>query len=52
MRFLGRIRFMADTLRVILDIGKKWRVVAGCMDWPCLDRWGTSEEDALEKLSF
>jgi hypothetical protein len=36
---------------VILEIGKKRRVVAGAMDWPGLDRWGTSEEDALEKLS-
>jgi len=38
-------------MRVILEIGKKRRVVAGAMDWPGLDRWGTSEEDALEKLS-
>jgi hypothetical protein len=38
------------TLRVILEIGKKRRVVAGAMDWPGLDRWGTSEDDALEKL--
>jgi hypothetical protein len=42
---------MTDTLRVILEIGKKRRVVAGAMDWPGLDRWGTSEEDALEKLA-
>src|SRR5258705_11867315 len=42
---------MPDKLRVILEIGKKRRVVAGAMDWPGLDRWGTSEEDALEKLS-
>ena len=41
---------MTDTLRVILELGKKRRVVAGAMDWPGLDRWGTSEEDALEKL--
>jgi hypothetical protein len=38
------------TLRVILEIGKKRRVVAAAMDWPGLDRWGTSEENALEKL--
>ena len=31
---------MTDTLRVILEIGKKRRVVAGAMDWPGLDRWG------------
>ena len=42
---------MADALRVILEIGKKRRVVAGAMDWPGLDRWGTSEDDALDRLS-
>jgi hypothetical protein len=25
--------------------------VAGATDWPGLDRWGTSEDDALEKLA-
>ncbi|MGH8929037.1 MAG: hypothetical protein ACRDWH_11840 [Acidimicrobiia bacterium] len=38
-------------MRVILEIGKKRRVVAGAMDWPGLDRWGASEEAALVKLS-
>ncbi len=42
---------MTDALRVILEIGRKRRVVAGAMDWPGLDRWGTSEDDALDKLS-
>jgi hypothetical protein len=42
---------MTDTLRVVLEIGKKRRVVAGAMDWPGLDRWGTSEDDALARLS-
>ena len=37
-------------LRVILEIGKKRKVVAGAMDWPGLDRWGTSEDSAIEKL--
>ena len=41
---------MTDNLRVILEIGKKRRVVAGAMDWPGLDRWGTSEDNAIEKL--
>jgi hypothetical protein len=41
---------MTDTLRVILEIGKKRRVVAGATDWPGLDRWGTSEDDAISKL--
>ena len=34
---------MTDTLRLILEIGKKGKVVAGAMDWPGLDRWGTSD---------
>ncbi len=42
---------MADTLRVILEIGKKRRVVAGALDWPGLDRWGTSEDAALDRLT-
>jgi hypothetical protein len=41
---------LTDPLRLILEIGKKRRVVAGAMDWPGLDRWGTSEDSALEKL--
>ena len=31
---------MTDGLRVILEIGKKRRVVAGAMEWPGLDRVG------------
>ena len=42
---------MTQTLRLILEIGKKRKVVAGAMDWPGLDRWGTSEDDAIRKLS-
>jgi hypothetical protein len=42
---------VTDKLRVILEIGKKRRVVAAAMDWPGLDRWGTSEDDAIAKLS-
>jgi hypothetical protein len=37
-------------LRVVLEVGKKRRVVAGALDWPGLDRWGTSEDDAIERL--
>jgi hypothetical protein len=37
--------------RVILEIGKKRKVVAAAIDWPGLDRSGTSEVDALAKLS-
>ncbi len=42
---------MIDTLRVILEIGKKRKIVAGAMDWPGLDRWGASEDEALDRLS-
>jgi hypothetical protein len=42
---------VTSTLRVILEVGPKRRVVAGAMDWPGLDRWGTSEHDVLRKLS-
>ena len=38
------------TMRVILEVGKKRRVVAAAVDWPGLDRWGTSEDDAIRKL--
>jgi hypothetical protein len=41
---------MTDALRVILEVGKKRRVVAGAMDWPGLERWGPSEDQAIEKL--
>ena len=41
---------MTKALRVILELGKKRRVVAGATDWPGLDRWGTSEDDAIDKL--
>jgi hypothetical protein len=42
---------MAGKLRVILEIGKKERrVVAGAMDWPGLDRWGKTDDGAIEKL--
>ncbi len=42
---------MTDILRLILEIGKKRKVVAGATDWPGLDRWGTSEDDSIEKLT-
>jgi hypothetical protein len=43
---------MTATLRVIVEVGPKRRVVAGAMDWPGVDRWGTSEDDAVAKLSL
>jgi hypothetical protein len=43
---------MADTLRVVLEMGPKGkRVVAGAYEWPGLDRWEKTEDEALEKLS-
>jgi hypothetical protein len=42
---------MTDGLRVILEIGKKRKVAAGAIDWPGLDRPGTSEGDALARLT-
>ncbi|HSK93185.1 MAG TPA: hypothetical protein VLA76_03905 [Candidatus Angelobacter sp.] len=42
---------MTGAMRVILEIGRKRRVVAGATDWPGLDRWGTSEDDALARLA-
>jgi hypothetical protein len=43
---------MADKLRVVLEIGPKGkRVVAGATDWPGLERWGRTEDEALEKLA-
>jgi hypothetical protein len=41
---------VTDPLRVILEIGRKRRVVAGAMDWPGLDRWGATEDGALATL--
>ena len=43
---------MAEKLRVLLEVGKKERrVVAGAMDWPGLDRWGKTDDLAIEKLA-
>src|SRR5688572_3377293 len=42
---------MADKLRVLLEVGPKGRrVVANATDWPGLDRWGKTDDDALESL--
>ena len=42
----------SDVMRVILEIGKSGRrVVAAATDWPGLDRWGKTEDDALAKLA-
>ena len=42
---------MSEARRVVLEIGTKGRrVVAAAIDWPGLDRWGASEDAAIEKL--
>jgi len=38
-------------VRVILEIGKKRKVVAGAVDWPGLDRSGSSEERAIDTMT-
>ena len=43
---------MPKKMRVILEIGKKERrVVAGATDWPGLDRWGRTDDDAIATLT-
>lgn len=43
---------MTGKVRVLLEIGAKGRrVVAAATDWPGLDRWGKTEDDALKKLT-
>jgi hypothetical protein len=43
---------VTDALRVILEVGpKRRRSVAGAQDWPGLERWGASEDEAIEKLT-
>jgi hypothetical protein len=43
---------MANRLRVLLEVGPKGRrVVANATDWPGLDRWGKTDDDAIEKLT-
>ena len=42
---------MTDQLRVFLEIGPKGkRVVASAMDWPGLERWGKTEDEAVARL--
>ena len=42
---------MTRSMRVILEIGKEpRRIVAGAMDWPGLDRWGRTEQAAVDIL--
>ena len=42
---------MTDPLRVLLEIGPKGkRIVASAMDWPGLERWGRTEDEAVDRL--
>ena len=42
---------MTDQLRVLLEIGPKGkRIVASAMDWPGLERWGRTEDEAIDRL--
>jgi hypothetical protein len=40
-----------NSIRVMVEMGKKKRVVASAFDWPGWDRSGRSEEDALRVLA-
>ena len=42
---------MDDSIRVMVERGKKKRVVACAFDWPGWDRSARSEEDALRVLA-
>ncbi len=42
---------MDDSIRVMVERGKKKRVVASAFDWPGWDRSGKAEEDALRVLA-
>ena len=42
---------MTGQLHVLLEIGPKGkRVVASAMDWPGLERWGKTDDEAIDKL--
>jgi hypothetical protein len=42
---------MTDQLDLLLEIGPKGkRVVASAMDWPGLERWGKTDDEAIEKV--
>ncbi len=42
---------VSDELRVVLEIGpKRKRIVAAALDWPGLERWGRTEQDAVDRL--
>lgn len=42
---------MDNSIRVMVELGRKKRVVASAFDWPGWDRSGKSEEDALRVLA-
>jgi hypothetical protein len=42
---------MDDTIRVMVELGKKKKAVASAFDWPGWDRSGKTEEEALQVLA-
>ena len=43
---------MTEKLRVLLEVGPKGRrVVANATDWPGLDRWGKTDDEAIENMA-
>src|SRR5260370_39678341 len=46
-----KVALMAGAIRVMVERGKKKRVVASAFDWPGWDRSGKSEEEALQALA-
>ncbi len=42
---------VTDELKVLVEIGPKGkRIVAAAMDWPGLERWGRTEDEAIQNL--
>ena len=46
----GRLPVMAEPIRIMVERGKKKRVVACAFDWPGWDRSGKTEDEALAVL--
>jgi len=51
LRSLAEVGVMDNSIRVMVEFGKKKRTVAAAFDWPGWDRSGKSEEDALRVLA-
>ena len=42
---------MSTKLRLVMEIGKKRRIGAAAVEWPGLERWGKSEDEAVRTLT-